>query len=257
MRIADCGLRIEKPDHEGTKTQSDRMDGQYVGLLGVFVSWWWALEDAKQINGVPIVLRLKRGAFFVAFEGLDQSGKKTLSFWLETNLINHGIAARRYAFPNYEGPFGELIKRYLDGEMDLSVESRYLLFAADRWQLRDEMVSLLQAGTVVIADRYSASGIAYGIAHNLGRKWLEGLEEGLPKPDFTFLVDIPVDTSFKRKPGDRDLYEMQSDLLSRVRRAYLDLAGNFQWAKLSGQDNLSNLQGTVIRKLIEADLLGT
>jgi len=188
---------------------------------------------------------MRQKSLFVVFEGLDQSGKKTLSKWLEEHIQHRGFKSRRYPFPNYDDSIGSLIKRSLDGSLNLSVETRHLLFAADRWQLYDEMKELLENGTHVIADRYSSSGIAYGIAHHLDRKWLENLEFGLLTPDLVFYVDISTDVSSIRKPDDRDLYEQQTDLLERARTAYLMLAKENGWVILNGAVSLQNLQKDV------------
>jgi len=197
-------------------------------------------------------MQAKHG-MFIAFEGLDQSGKKTLSSWLTAHLVERGISARRYAFPNYQGVIGQLIKRYLDSELALSAQTRHLLFSADRWQSHEEMIDLIRSGFSVIADRYSGSGIAYGIAHGLEQEWLEGLEKGLPEPDTTFLVDIPADASFARKPEQRDLYEARNDLLSRVREVYLLLAKTKGWIVLDGLGSQESLHIEVVRKLAGLD----
>ena len=146
----------------------------------------------------------------------------------------------------------DFIERYLGGEIAVSVQARHMLFAADRWQAYEEMSGLLQSGTSLVADRYSGSGIAYGLAHGLEQAWLEGLERGLLEPDFTFMVDIPVDASFARKPEERDRYESRIGLLRRVREVYLRLAEGYGWTVLNGLQSPEELQQELLGKLAES-----
>ena len=187
----------------------------------------------------------ERRGLLLAFEGLDQSGKKTLSCRLERRLCSLNILTQRIAFPDYTTPIGREIQQYLAGHRDFPPETRQLLFAANRWERKHEIDHWLTTGMVVIADRYTGSGLAYGMAHGLNFEWLQNLEMGLPKADRTFLIDIKVEASFARKTERRDLYETQTGLLVRVRQAYLDLASLFNWIVLDGSKTLDALSQEV------------
>jgi thymidylate kinase len=47
------------------------------------------------------------------------------------------------------------------------------------------------------------------------------MQQHLPQPDLTILLDIPAEASARRKQADRDRYEMDLALLGRVRESYL------------------------------------
>lgn len=181
----------------------------------------------------------------LAFEGLDQSGKKTLSCRLERQLRSLNISAQRIAFPDYTTPIGHEIQQYLAGHRDFPPETRQLLFVANRWERKRDIDHWLATGVVVIADRYTGSGIAYGMAHGLDFEWLQSLEMGLTKADKTFLIDATVDVSFARKTKCRDLYETQTTLLGQARKAYLDLASLYNWIVLDGNETLDALSQEV------------
>ena len=79
---------------------------------------------------------------------------------------------------------------------------------------------MLADGTVVICDRYLASSIAYGEAQGLDGAWLREIQRYLPPPDLTILLDIAPETAAGRKTANRDKYERDLALLSRVRESY-------------------------------------
>ncbi len=179
--------------------------------------------------------RNQRKGVLLAFEGLDQSGKETVTSILAKMLYEIGVETERISFPDYETPIGKEIKAFLEKHRDYSPETRHLLFAANRWERRQQIVEWLSRSLVVLADRYSASGIVYGVAHDVDREWLENLEKGLPKADRTFVIDIPVELSFARKVRNRDAYEEQNSLLERVRKMYIELASRYDWIVLDGR----------------------
>jgi len=192
-----------------------------------------------------------RSGVLLAFEGIDQSGKKTLSALLMERLRELGIQGEIISFPDYTTPIGRELDFYLRGKRDYPPQTRHLLFAANRWERKRDIESWLQEGKAVLANRYVASGVAYGMAHGLEKGWLWNLEEGLPKPDQTFLIDIPPQVSFARKVKERDLYEEQTDLLKRAREAYLDLASEGNWAVLDGTREAGSVFGDLFSRVME------
>ncbi|MFQ5945459.1 MAG: dTMP kinase [Anaerolineae bacterium] len=179
--------------------------------------------------------------FLMAIEGIDQSGKKTLSDALLARLEAHGVDAVAVSFPDYNTSIGREIRAYLAGTEDSLPEVRSLLFAANRWERSGEIGSWLSEGKVVVANRYRGSGVAYGMAHGLEREWLWGLERGLPVEDRTILIEIPADISFARKRRGRDAYERQPELLGRVGAAYRELAAEGGWLVLDGDQAIDTL----------------
>jgi len=106
-----------------------------------------------------------------------------------------------------------------------------LLYVANRYEWKAEIVREIEAGTILVCDRYLASTVAYGEAHGLDAAWLTEIQKYLPQPDITFLLDIPPDVSARRKTEDRDKYERDLALLARVRDSYLRQA-QAGWVRL-------------------------
>ena len=174
----------------------------------------------------------RRGRLFV-FEGLDQSGKQTQSELLRDHLTAAGLSVRLLSFPDYSTTIGDEIARALRGERDYGPDVMQLLYVANRHERRAEIEAGLAAGTVFVCDRYRASSVAYGEAQGLDPDWLMSIQQFLPAPDLTVLLDIAPERAAARKISDRDKYERDLALLGRVRQSYLrqSAAG---WTVLDG-----------------------
>ncbi len=157
----------------------------------------------------------------IAFEGLDQSGKQTQAERLSERLTAMGRTVRLLSFPDYNTKIGGEIGRALQGERQYGPDVMQLLYVANRYEWKQEIVRATEQGTIVVCDRYLASSVAYGEAQGLDPAWLESMQKYLPQPDITLLLDIPPEASARRKQADRDKYERDLALLARVRDSYL------------------------------------
>ncbi len=189
-------------------------------------------------------LRKKRG-LLIAIEGIDQAGKRTQASLLAKKIRSLGLPVSVWSFPDYTTSLGRQLKAYLAGKIQLDMHSVHLLYAANKWELAGELAHRIERGGVVIVNRYSASNLAYGIAHGLPPAWLNSLEEGLPKPDVVVVLDVTSRTSFIRKSQERDLHEGDLTYLRRVRRAYLRLARKYMWKVVDGQYDSETVRGLV------------
>lgn len=181
----------------------------------------------------------------VAFEGLDQSGKQTQAELLRDRLKDQGHKVRLLSFPDYGTSIGEEIARALQGERDYGPDVMQLLYVANRYERKEEILRWLEGGLVLICDRYRASSVAYGEAHGLDAAWLTDMQKFLPEPDITFLLDIAPETSARRKTSDRDRFERDLALLARVRESYLRQAGA-RWIRLDADRNKAAVAADVM-----------
>jgi len=165
----------------------------------------------------------------ISIEGIDAVGKRTQASILSSWLHSKGYPTRTISFPDYGTTLGAEIKAFLLGGRSYSPEVRHLLFAANRWEKKDELESMLSTPGVVIVNRYSESNLAYGVANGLKLEWLVNLEVGLPKPDEVIVLDAPPSVLQSRRGRSKDEYERNVGLQERTREAYLRLAGDFGW----------------------------
>ena len=96
-----------------------------------------------------------------------------------------------------------------------------LLYVANRYERKEEILRWLERGLVLVCDRYSASSVAYGEAQQVDPAWLVEIQKYLPPPDLTILLDIEPERAAGRKIADRDRYERDLAMLGRVRASYL------------------------------------
>lgn len=171
----------------------------------------------------------------IAFEGLDQSGKQTQAERLKAAVEARGRTAVLLDFPSYETAIGKEIGAGLQGQRDYGPDTMQLLYVANRYEKKPHIETLLAEGVVVICDRYLASSIAYGEAQGLDGAWLRDVQTYLPAPDLTILLDIAPETAAGRKTSNRDKYERDLALLSRVRESYRRQAEATGWLRLDGE----------------------
>jgi dTMP kinase len=66
---------------------------------------------------------------------------------------------------------GNIIDGYLTSKLEFDDAAIHLLFSANRWEKRDAMIDAIIAGTTLVVDRYSYSGVAFSAAKGLDLKW--------------------------------------------------------------------------------------
>jgi dTMP kinase len=163
---------------------------------------------------------------FVTFEGIDRSGKTTQARLLVEALGPDAVAVREPGGTE----LGERVRAILkERGRELGPRAEALLFAAARAELCRQVIRpALEAGRIVVSDRFLDSSVAYqGAARGLGVD--EVLEinrfgtEGLV-PDLTVYLAIDPATAAGRT-GEADRFEDEGFALqSRVRDAYERLA---------------------------------
>ena len=173
--------------------------------------------------------------YLIAFEGLDQSGKQTQAEMLRDRLKEQGRKARLVSFPDYGTSIGEEIARALSNERDYGPDVMQLLYVANRYEKKPELLRWLEGGLILVADRYTASSVAYGEALGLDPAWLSEIQKFLPAAAITIMLDIAPETAVTRKSVDRDRYERDLAMQGRVRESYRRQATEQSWIVLDGE----------------------
>lgn len=205
-------------------------------LLGGLVALWSAVGSGRRIFAVlrnaptePRPVRLRRGApgaplpggLFVAFEGIEGSGKSTQIQALAEELRGEGydvVVTREPGGP----PLAERIRHLLldpeTGGMHPRAEA--LLYAAARVEHVEQVIlPALEAGKVVLCDRYIDSSLAYqGFARALGESDIEEINHwatGGLWPDVVVLLTLAPEEGLRRVaarggPGARNWAEQSA-----------------------------------------------
>ena len=163
---------------------------------------------------------------FVTFEGIDRSGKSTQARMLVEALGDDALAVREPGGTELGERVRELLK---DPSIELDLHAEALLFAAARAELCAEVIRpALEAGRIVVSDRFVDSSIAYqGEARGLGVDAIARLNtwatDGLV-PHLTLYLAIDPARAVARG-GEGDRFEGEGAALQRrVRAAYDRLA---------------------------------
>ena len=148
---------------------------------------------------------------FITFEGCEGSGKSTQLKLLSEYLTSVGVAFILTREPGGSGISEDIRKIILNGKNTaMCDECEALLYAAARIQhLREVIAPALEAGKLVVCDRYVYSSLAYqGHARGLGEEFIEEINAAALSdypPDMTVFLDISPSEAFKRKHGaDKD-----------------------------------------------------
>jgi dTMP kinase len=181
----------------------------------------------------------------IAFEGLDQSGKQTQAERLRDRLKQDGHKSRLVSFPDYATSIGEEIARALQGEREYGPDVMQLLYIANRYERKPDLERWLDGGLMLVSDRYTASSVAYGEAFGLDPAWLVELQKFLPQAWLSILLDIAPETAIQRKAVDRDRYERDLALQTRVRESYRRQAAAGGWIVLDGERSKDDIAADV------------
>src|SRR6202521_487372 len=140
---------------------------------------------------------------FITLEGVEGSGKTT-----QTAIVAGVLRAAGHRVMVTHEPggtrAGEAIRAiFLDPAVSLNVASELLLVLADRAQhVREKLRPALEAGEIVISDRYSDSTTAYqGYGRGVDLQLVDELNrlasDGI-RPALTIVLDCPVEIGLVR-----------------------------------------------------------
>jgi dTMP kinase len=177
--------------------------------------------------------RLARGGVLIAFEGGEGAGKSTQVKRLQEWLTSEGLVARATFEPGATTSGAAIRAIVLDrAHTGISPRSEALLYAADRAQhVHDVLRPALEAGEVVITDRFVDSSLAYqGAGRTIPLDEVRSLSrwatQGLV-PDLTVLLDLPPEVGLARARGRAVADRLEAESLEfhqRVRQTFRALA---------------------------------
>lgn len=219
-----------------------------------------AIDDISLAIYHEEMAKISKRPFFI-IESLDAGGGSTQLDLLFKRLKREKYTPHHYHFPQEDRPTGQLIyRKYLldNHKHPLSRREQALLYIQDFYSNLPQMQAVLEQGKksdVIISDRYCTSTMAYQTKGLSGKKRKEMIDwitwlcwEGTPrllKPTKVILLDIPVDLAMQRlnKAGKkRDIHE-QKDILTVIRRSYMQLAQDQGWAIVNNVDQHGQERG--------------
>ena len=212
-------------------------------------------------------MRQNMPGLFITFEGGEGSGKTTQLKALLTHLRSTGREAIETRDPGGT-PIGKQIRALLldRDNIRMAPAAELLLYEASRAQLVHEIVRpALQAGRIVLCDRFADSTVAYqGYGRGLDLELIARLNalatDGL-RPDLTFLLDLDPAVgllrAIRRLAGPQERYDrIEGEVLAchqRVRTGYRSIAAAEpeRVIVLDASGGMSEIEGHIRRRVTE------
>lgn len=202
----------------------------------------------------------------ISIEGTDGAGKHTQQQLLLEHLKNAGYKVFNQSFPNYESDSSAPVKMYLGGELGsnancLDAYQASILYAVDRMcTYKKTIEEHYNNGEIIIFDRYVQSNFI----HQCSKiddpdeklkfiEWEENLEYdtlGLPRPDITFFIEMPIEKSLElaharpdyKTGGKKDIHEEDTNYMKKSYDNGLTLAKKLGWNLIHCVDENNNLK---------------
>ncbi len=189
---------------------------------------------------------MKQKNLFIAFEGIDGSGKSTQVKLLAQKLHEAGHKVYVTAEPT-NSPIGSLIRKSFRGDLDFDDRVIAALFVADRLDhilhAANGILAKMQNGYTVITDRYYLSSYAYQ-ADYLPLDWLIAANKPcaeLLRPAINIVLDIDIECSMSRIASRNEGQERYETMSKQINvKNNLDIAIK----RLGHEENIKIVDGT-------------
>ena len=208
---------------------------------------------------------MKRG-WFITFEGPEGAGKSS-----QIQLLGEALSASGHEVVITREPGGtplaeairDVVKGHQGAEAVHPVTELLLMEAARSQHVSQVVIPALEAGKIVLCDRFYDSTTAYqGGGRGLDMDMVVGLNRFASQgvvPDLTLLLDLAPERGFERTgrrvetQGEYDRFELEKlDFHRRVRKIFLGLAEQEpQRVKIIDADREQAAVQADVRKLVD------
>ncbi len=190
---------------------------------------------------------------FITIYGINNIGKSTQAIKLIDRLTQANIDAVLLKYPIYDlEPTGPIINQILRNseKQQISETELQTLFTQNRKDFEPQLKKMLEDGTVVIAEDYTGTGIAWGTAKGLDLDWSENLNKDLLREDLAILLTGQRDLRAQEK---RHIHEQNEPLVKKVAENLLTLAQKYGWKIIQIQpkmEDTSDLIWETVKKFL-------
>ena len=169
---------------------------------------------------------------YLAFEGIDGSGKSSLIKRLSELLSNQQIDNKIVREPGGTKVGEGLRELLLSHDYEVGALTEALLFCSQRSQLIAEVIKPeVNKGVKILSDRSAYSSVAYqGVGRGLGYETIYQLNDIAVNsfwPEKVVLLDIDPKISLSRQKVADRIGSDKVDFFNKVREGYLRLADEF------------------------------
>ena len=191
---------------------------------------------------------------FVTFEGIDGCGKSTVSKLVYEQLRKKGFDVILTCEPTNSW-LGKQVKKCIEVGADPYVTT--FTFIADRIEHGKRIKKWVDAGSIVLCDRYAESTYAYQAAQLEEKmdkpiKWLKDLSKNLfPIPERTFVFLIKPEYSLARIKNRDNLIPFERlSFLEKVHKNYVKLAVGKRFLKVDATKKIDDLANICLKDIL-------
>ncbi len=185
----------------------------------------------------------------IVLYGINNLGKSTQAKLLVEKLKSEGLKAEYIKYPIYDlSPSGDILNDYLrEGNFyDLSSREAQVIYALNRTQYQDKLISKLKDGVYIIAEDYKGTGIAWGLGAGVSEVFLKSINSHLIDEDLVFLF---VGERFLEAMEKTHRHETNNDLTTKVRWAHLKLKEEYGWIKVNANLKIEEIRDIIWEKV--------
>lgn len=238
-----------------------------------------------------------RNGKFLVVEGPDASGKQTqtarIAEWMRKQDYSSMDSSRekeildrmpgkypepeseddiengvwKLSFPTYDQtPGGRVVKAYLNGRLgdrdELQTMDIVDIYAADRKQFKDVMRDYLDAGGIIICDRYREANLIHQLVGFEDEKWdkmlreIKEVDSDLPDADRIIYLNISPEEAIRRmEDKEKDMHELDTQYMKDSNRNGIKVAENQGWKIIDAEKTIESVESDVkqvIEKIIES-----
>ena len=205
--------------------------------------------------------KTNHSGFLIAIEGIDGSGKSTLSAKLYRDIISRGLSTFLTREPG-NTDLGAKLRNILQSDVKPSCsKTEFLLFAADRAEHFSKIViPKLANGAVVISDRMADSSLAYqGFGRGLDIEMIKTINQWAmesTQPDLVVYIDTPIELAQQRLVSSRKHltnFELEEKMFwQRVQNGFNEIFKNRDDViKVDGSLSHSVNSALILEKVLE------
>lgn len=188
----------------------------------------------------------------IALEGIDGAGKTTQAELLVESLKRHHFDVVRTKEPT-GGPWGQRI-RHSASTQRMNAAEELAAFIEDRRQHVGELIEpSLNAGKIVVVDRYYYSTVAYqGVRGHDPADLLRVNESFAPRPDLLVLLDVPPHVGRRRIASRGDTANLFEDeaALTAVAEIFSTFKGP-RTLRLDGLQSIESIANEILYTVLE------
>lgn len=188
---------------------------------------------------------MSKGKFVVLY-GINNLGKSTQANLIIDYLKSKKIKACYIKYPIYGNRSGKIINDYLRNGLKLTSMDFQMYQIINKFEYADKLDQMLSRGEWVVAEDYTLTTLAWGMAYGIERTDMEKFYVNLTKPSVSILLD---GERFIESKETGHKHESDNALTNRARQYHLDLAQEFKYPIINANQSINKVTQDIVKHI--------